>query len=49
MPHDDTIAYNARQSAADRAICDLLAREIERALPEAENKVWHAGKLERLK
>lgn len=42
MPHDDTIAYNARQSASDRAICDLLAREIERALPEAENKVWHA-------
>ncbi len=42
MPHDDTIAYNARQSASDRAICDLLAREIDRGLPEAENKVWHA-------
>jgi hypothetical protein len=42
MPHDDTIAYNARQSASDRAICDLIAREIDRALPEAENKVWHA-------
>lgn len=42
MPHADTIAYNARQSPSDRAICDLLAREIDRALPEAENKVWHA-------
>lgn len=35
-------AYNARQSTSDRAIGDLLAREIDRALPEAENKVWHA-------
>ncbi|HPV77611.1 MAG TPA: DUF1801 domain-containing protein, partial [Gemmatimonadaceae bacterium] len=29
-------------SPGDRATCELLAREIERALPEAENKVWHA-------
>lgn len=42
MPHPDTVAYNARQSPSDRAICDLLAREIDRALPEGENKVWHA-------
>lgn len=42
MPHADTNAYNARQSPADRAICELLAREIDRALPGAENKVWHA-------
>ncbi|HJS48316.1 MAG TPA: DUF1801 domain-containing protein [Gemmatimonadales bacterium] len=25
-----------------RAICELLAGEIDRKLPEAENKVWHA-------
>ena len=39
--HPDSQAYNDAQSAADKAICDLLAREIDRALPEAENKVWH--------
>ena len=27
--HPDTQAYNRAQSDADRAICDLLAREIE--------------------
>jgi hypothetical protein len=36
-----TRAYNARQAPADRAACDLLAAEISRGLPEAENKVWH--------
>lgn len=40
--HPDTIAYNDRQSPDDKAICDLLAKEIDRHLPEAENKVWHA-------
>ncbi len=40
--HKDTKAYNAAQAPADRAICRRLAAEIERALPEAENKVWHA-------
>jgi len=40
--HQDTKAYNAAQAPGDRAICRRLAEEIERALPEAENKVWHA-------
>ncbi|MDX2044313.1 MAG: DUF1801 domain-containing protein [Acidobacteriota bacterium] len=40
--HTDTKNYNASQAASDRQICDLLATEIERGLPEAENKVWHA-------
>ncbi len=40
--HTDTKNYNASQAAGDRQICDLLATEIERGLPEAENKVWHA-------
>ncbi|QDA56422.1 DUF1801 domain-containing protein [Thermomonas aquatica] len=39
--HPDTQAYNDTQSAADKAICDLLAREIAQALPEAENRIWH--------
>jgi hypothetical protein len=40
--HPDTKAYNARQSKADEALCQLLAKTIDAALPEAENKVWHA-------
>lgn len=42
MIHADSKAYNKKQAPADRAICDLLAAEIDRALPDAENKVWHA-------
>jgi hypothetical protein len=40
--HPDTRKYNEAQAPADREICDLLAAEIDRNLPEAENKVWHA-------
>lgn len=40
--HPDTQSYHAAQLPEDRKICELLAREIEKALPEAENKVWHA-------
>jgi uncharacterized protein YdhG (YjbR/CyaY superfamily) len=35
-------AYNNSQSVDDQLICDLLATEITKALPEAENKIWHA-------
>ncbi|HOZ67076.1 MAG TPA: DUF1801 domain-containing protein [Burkholderiaceae bacterium] len=34
--------YNTAQTPADQAICDLLAQEICKHLPEAENKIWHA-------
>ena len=40
--HADTVKYNKAQQPGDRAICDLLAKAIDRHLPEAENKVWHA-------
>jgi hypothetical protein len=40
--HPETSKYNAAQQPADRETCDLLANEIERGLPDAENKVWHA-------
>jgi len=40
--HEQTARYNHSQAPEDRRICDLLAREIDDALPEAENKVWHA-------
>jgi uncharacterized protein YdhG (YjbR/CyaY superfamily) len=37
----DTRAYNNKQAATDKAICNLLATEISEQLPEAENKIWH--------
>lgn len=40
--HPDTNKYNDAQASSDREICNLLAREIDRYLPEAENKIWHA-------
>ena len=38
----DTIQYNQAQSPTDRLICELLASQIDAAMPDAENKVWHA-------
>ena len=40
--HFDTLAYNKSLAPQDRKICNVLGREIDKALPEAENKVWHA-------
>lgn len=40
--HADTRKYNNTQAPGDRAICQLLAEQIDHALPDAENKVWHA-------
>jgi hypothetical protein len=40
--HPDTRKYNDAQAPADREICELLAVEIDRHLPEAENRIWHA-------
>lgn len=37
----DIQLYNANQSAEDAKICNLLALEIDRNLPEAESKIWH--------
>ena len=39
--HPDTLAYHAAQTDTDRAICEALANEIIKHLPDAENKVWH--------
>ena len=38
----DTAQYNASLVPADQEICDLLAEQIDKVLPEAENKIWHA-------
>ena len=40
---DDIRTYNESQSDSDREICDRLQKEVERALPEAEGKVWHGS------
>ena len=40
--HPGTLEYNEQQAPDHRKVCDLLAREIDRSLPEAENKIWHA-------
>lgn len=40
--HQDVKVYNNKQLPADREICNLLAQEITKHLPEAENKIWHA-------
>jgi hypothetical protein len=38
----DIQAYNNALSSEDAAIGNLLAQEIDKHLPEAENKIWHA-------
>jgi hypothetical protein len=40
--HPDTRKYNEAQTSQHRKICQLLATEIDRNLPEAENRIWHA-------
>jgi len=42
MIHEDIVAYNAKQSAADAAICNRLAAIIDEHLPGATCKIWHA-------
>lgn len=34
--------YNNKQTASDKAICNLLQAEINKNLPKAESKIWHA-------
>jgi hypothetical protein len=37
----DVQAYNDSQADDDKLVCDFLADEISKGLPEAESKVWH--------
>lgn len=42
--HADTLKYNlshASHAPGHQGVCELLAREIDDALPGAENKIWH--------
>lgn len=38
----DVTEYNNKQTLEEKQICDILAAEINRCLPDAENKIWHA-------
>ena len=40
--HPDIKTYNESRSPEDRKICELLAKEISRGLPDAESRIWHA-------
>ncbi len=40
--HPDVAEYNQNQDATFQRVCDLLAHEIDKHLPGAVNKVWHA-------
>jgi hypothetical protein len=40
--HPDTAKYNQSLDSEDQEICDLLAGQIDKLLPEAENRIWHA-------
>jgi len=39
--NNDILAYNNSLSENDKTIATLLAEEIDRNLPKAENKIWH--------
>ncbi|QJR20563.1 hypothetical protein SAMN05428936_102451 [Pelagibacterium halotolerans] len=42
IKHESIAAYHAVLADEDRAICDRLRAVIDRTLPEAESKIWHA-------
>lgn len=37
----EILKYNELQEPGHREVCDVLAQEIDRNLPDAENKIWH--------
>ncbi len=39
----DIKAYNARQTAENKKICNILAKQIQATLKNSENKIWHAN------
>ncbi len=41
--NSDITRYNESQEGERRAICELLATEINEILPAAENKIWHGS------
>lgn len=40
--HKDISSYNNSHAPADKAICELLRKEIDSNLKDATSKIWHA-------
>lgn len=40
---EEILRYNNKQTSEDKAMCELLMNEIQKALPEAESKIWHGS------
>ena len=40
--HPEILKYNKQQGLHYKEVCDVLAEEIDRNLPKADNKLWHA-------
>jgi hypothetical protein len=40
--HPETVKYNKSLNLVYQEICDVLAREIDANLSDAENRIWHA-------
>ena len=40
--HPDIREYNEAKTPEYRAVCETLADQISRGLPDAESKIWHA-------
>ena len=40
--HPETLKYNEGQQPDHKKVCDLLAREMDKSLSQAENKIWHS-------
>ena len=40
--NSDIKAYNDSKSPEDKKICDILSKEINQFLQEAESKIWHS-------
>lgn len=37
----EILRFNRQQDAEHKQVCDVLAREIDAALGDADNKIWH--------
>lgn len=42
-PFPDVTSYHRSLTKEDKAICDLLRKELDKALPKAESKLWHGS------
>ncbi len=40
--HPTILKYNEQLEPNHREVCDLIAEQINRNLPDAESKIWHA-------